>query len=560
MSERIVLSELGKFRKEIGFTQDELAGLVDVTVRTVQRIESGNATSLSTAKSIASVLELPSYKVMVKEEEKHEMESETQLPKLKSRVKKNYDLLLGKLKTGHTQQVILALFTILSVFYVAGREPSLVVLSIVTMLPVITVAVIVNEKSINSQDKVPSLNVLFSLLVLLLVSNVSLIALVILSMLGEGALNSQSYINILSMSPGPVTAIDVVVQYSQFIKSLAAVVFLFSILSFHYLVYKERQKNHSFLYYSNVYGGIFVYSIIATSPLKLGVIPNFNPLVYSVIVGVIFVVGAVYGYLKYANNRGKKVTYLMGAMSILIPGLVASYLIGVGGSYYQKKVVIGLDYAEKSVHCESNRHESICWDARLLEKHGIPVNEDSLTMVSAKNGNTLAMLFVMKKYNPPKEVFLNGEPVPYLFGQFFAKAQKRALEYRDSNGVVENYLLEANDNDRDPHGLFELMLDKSEYLKLVNLAVSDQDEFIKSYQMAPKWLKEHIYLKELYIMMSGTWKIYNYGDEVSYSAGRLSVFFKDGVINRYEKGLDNNVLKKIALIPESELPTFKVAR
>ena len=64
MSSKILLPLLKKYRESLDITQQSLAEMVGVGPRTIQRIESGSPTSMSTAKAIASVLELPSYEVM----------------------------------------------------------------------------------------------------------------------------------------------------------------------------------------------------------------------------------------------------------------------------------------------------------------------------------------------------------------------------------------------------------------------------------------------------------------------------------------------------------------
>lgn len=47
-----------KLRLQRGWTQDQLAEMADVSVRTVQRLERGDAPSLETAKALASVFEV----------------------------------------------------------------------------------------------------------------------------------------------------------------------------------------------------------------------------------------------------------------------------------------------------------------------------------------------------------------------------------------------------------------------------------------------------------------------------------------------------------------------
>lgn len=61
MSKQIVLAHLRDIRKQIGLTQDDIARMADITVRTVQRLEAGAPTTVSTAKSISAALMLPSY-------------------------------------------------------------------------------------------------------------------------------------------------------------------------------------------------------------------------------------------------------------------------------------------------------------------------------------------------------------------------------------------------------------------------------------------------------------------------------------------------------------------
>ena len=100
--------------------------------------------------------------------------------------------------------------------------------------------------------------------------------------------------------------------------------------------------------------------------------------------------------------------------------------------------------------------------------------------------------------------------------------------------------------------MFELLLDEREYLQWIDLAISDKDEFVKSFKTAPNWLIQHIYLKELYIAMSGKWKVNSYKNEVIYGGGRLSVILKNGEVKG--KTFSDPDLIRIALIPDSELP------
>jgi len=61
----VVLSNLKQFRLDNGWTQDVVSKLSGVSSRTLQRIESGGSTSIETAKSLASVFELDSYKKLL---------------------------------------------------------------------------------------------------------------------------------------------------------------------------------------------------------------------------------------------------------------------------------------------------------------------------------------------------------------------------------------------------------------------------------------------------------------------------------------------------------------
>jgi len=65
MSKSIILTNLKTQREALGITQSHLAELCDLNTRTIQRIESGTPTSLNTAKSISSILELDSYASLI---------------------------------------------------------------------------------------------------------------------------------------------------------------------------------------------------------------------------------------------------------------------------------------------------------------------------------------------------------------------------------------------------------------------------------------------------------------------------------------------------------------
>ena len=89
-----------------------------------------------------------------------------------------------------------------------------------------------------------------------------------------------------------------------------------------------------------------------------------------------------------------------------------------GISYIEKEATLNFDYAKKSIYCKSNINKGICWDVRLLEKHGIEVNEDNLTVLSAKNGNAFAMVRVTSKFQIPKEIAINNKPLPIEISGF----------------------------------------------------------------------------------------------------------------------------------------------
>jgi DNA-binding XRE family transcriptional regulator len=57
----IKLGELKNQRENAGWSQEMLAEMADVSLRTIQRVEAGNQTSIETAKALASALSLPSH-------------------------------------------------------------------------------------------------------------------------------------------------------------------------------------------------------------------------------------------------------------------------------------------------------------------------------------------------------------------------------------------------------------------------------------------------------------------------------------------------------------------
>ena len=60
----VYLNNLKQYRADKGWSQELVAKFSGVSSRTLQRIESGGATSIETAKSLAAVFELDSYQCL----------------------------------------------------------------------------------------------------------------------------------------------------------------------------------------------------------------------------------------------------------------------------------------------------------------------------------------------------------------------------------------------------------------------------------------------------------------------------------------------------------------
>lgn len=60
----VLLTRLKEHRENAGLSQDTLAQMAGISLRTIQRIEAGGETSIETAKALSSVLSLSSYQGM----------------------------------------------------------------------------------------------------------------------------------------------------------------------------------------------------------------------------------------------------------------------------------------------------------------------------------------------------------------------------------------------------------------------------------------------------------------------------------------------------------------
>ena len=94
----------------------------------------------------------------------------------------------------------------MSIFYIAGRDPSILVLPVVSVLPMATILTLMSENKIAREDKIPSFSFFIYLLGVLIFTNVFLGVFIVFSMLGIFGLNGSNYIEVLHMwPPGIVT-------------------------------------------------------------------------------------------------------------------------------------------------------------------------------------------------------------------------------------------------------------------------------------------------------------------------------------------------------------------
>lgn len=564
MSEKIVLPLLKKIRTEIGLTQDELAGMVDVTERTIQRIESGSPTSLSTAKSIASALELPSFNVMTAPSEQEQVEAEGEIAIHTITWQEKAKAWVSRLSNpGHKELLVITAFIMAMLMIpVQGIALKLVCFFMIAA-PMITVGLLVtkngNDKRQDSVVSKPNAGLLIGLFSLSLLANLSASAFALLTITQNDAVSflsafQQSYTG----SPGPESWFSWVQSNYHLIWVVSGVLSLVSLLSIHGLIYHAKRKDFSFEHFTHAYSISLVLTMLSSLFIKTSFISGLS---VDVVVKFFFLVCLIVSITYYmALRHAKKSTsldtadknmVLAGSTTLTLPvAISAAALLLLSRADFHYSMLKVNEEAQVN-YCNAHQDERVlCWGAQTLRKHGIPVTEINLTLLNALNGKISAIKNVEIYLNLPHEVILGTQTGPESVVRFLTQAYVRSLNYHATNGSIDT-LVEFNLSKND----------KSLALPMVNMtwasmAMNEQERFVKDFELAPLSARKDPHLKTIYALLKGHWEKKTVLDVDYYNVGSMLFRVKDGRVVDYDKAITVDDLDLILSIPVKELPSL----
>jgi DNA-binding XRE family transcriptional regulator len=549
MSERIVLTRLKKTRTNIGLTQEELANMVDITPRTIQRIESGAPTSLSTAKDIASVLELPSFKIMTGTPVK-------EIPPLLEQVNAH----MGKLTTDflkNRQPLMLCFTAIVSLMLMLPVQGGLLTVAFFlgTFLPFITIWVLTIESKPSKKSELPPYLTWVLLIACLIVAQACVPVFISLSMMHDPDLTESFRLSrVFVISPGPIMFATWFMdnRYMLWVISGAGVVF--SLLAMHYLIHQSRVEGYWFSRFAEGYVLPFMFYAAISLLFYTDFFAGLQPSNLYIYIASLLVVGPIAYYstqYKSASTKEEKTSLKAGITCFILPGAIVITTLSLFYGTYLEDTEMRFDNAKKASYCKVELDDAHrCWEAQLLRKHNISITEEHLSLLGARNGNLLAINNAASGLVLSKGALQIDRPLPKSVITFFAKSYARAIEYQTQQGSL-SILVNTFTS-----GKLSLLVTPEKHRAWVDLALHDKQKFIRDLDIAPYSVKNDPYLKTIHTALTGKWKIITSGDSDYYRGGRFQFRVKgDRTVNTYNT-LTVEALEQILLIDESELPNI----
>jgi len=548
MSLKIVLNSLKDKREKIGLTQEELAEMIGVTARTVQRIESGSATSMSTAKSIASVLELPSYEVLLENELDEQVNNEIAF------IDKQQKQKLVVVKILQNATLIITALLWFAMILPIDKSAIIHVITIYAILPLLTIASVPSFKN-KDKNLIPlklSFGVFFGFSFFITFLSTPIFA-TLSYLLHPEILDSSMAGTVYLTVPGVENFISIQEKYSHLIWVVSGLLSLGAMLTIHVLIIKARNKKYELGYCLEVFFFTSILSVISSWLLGSSYtsIINISNSTLTILVTLIILLGIYFimGKTTIQKNRSQ-IVIRNAALMIVIPSLSAAMILSLGLSYYKERVELSVYESERIFYCENAKNEDpICWDVKLLEENELPITEAYTNILNSRNGSLKHLYSLYRDLDIPPEYAIDKKPLPYYVLRLITDSYYKAVLFNKKRGTLENIIYGINGK-----GIYDLPSDV--FVNWVYLAVNDLDKFILDYPNARKRIKNNPQLRNIYRAATGEWKVYDGSDNSKYySLGGV------GVSLPLEVRYDNNgsrisfeMIKKSYEINECELP------
>jgi DNA-binding XRE family transcriptional regulator len=547
MSEKINLTILKKHRLELDITQESLAEMVGVTTRTIQRIESGNPTSLSTAQAISSVLQLPSYHVLT---DAYERQQQPQHEKAHRWCESVKDALFT-----HKDTLLLQFIAIVALCAMMPVE-NLSVLALYAILPACTLIVATMEKRKTKEEATRSVSLtswigIITCFVLAQLTATSFFALSFMQT--PSMLETTSEFAALTYMPGVDTFSQTWTEHMPLIWRAMGVLSLMGLYGIYFFANNAKRNGERF--------GAFPMVFLATSL-------------------VVAVVGEIMGYTAFFSVTQTEVALAYAApllitwlasyfitrtlfkkhkenlhylkVSILTAWLTTVFAIGLFSHVNEQQthlLTLENDYDYRNQYCQASAHKlDICWGPALIEKYNLPMTPQNTALLDALNGQMKALHWSLNSIAIPADYPLDGKPFPAAFYQLYSRAYAAVLSH--SNDLA--FLAKQHNKE----GVYYTSYAPKDTLDWSLKAKSDFQGFVETFQDAPKSVQHDVILSMFYQTFSGQWqKRMHKSGETTYSIHGIYVPIKDGHVRYHSsKRTSFGQLEKILAIPETAFP------
>ena len=549
MSKKITLTMLKKHRSELDITQDALAEMVDVTKRTIQRIESGYPTSISTAKAISSVLQLPSYHVLTDTYEKEQQPNHEKIKLWSQKLKR------GLLKSKDSILLLFASVLALCAMIPIEHDYLIYVLFLYATLPTCTLIVTtIESKTKDNTVRRVSLRSWAGIITSLTLAQLTATPFIALSFMQiPDMLESAKQMAFFTHMPGVNVFTQTWSEHASFIWKIMGFFSFISLYGIYFFVNKAKQQGEGFGSFSKVFfvatlviifiGNMFRHTTFFSS-IKA------DTMLVSIVLPLATWLGAYFIARVFFKEHRETLRDLK--ISVFAIWLTSAITIGVftySAGKQEHLVALELDYDYRNHYCQMSKHNlDVCWAPALIEKHNLPMTAQNTELLDALNGQIKALYSSLVFIEIPAAYILERKPLPKSFYQFYSRGYASALSNsKDLSFLAQKY------KEKDVR---RLLHDPKDELDWAIKAHSDFQGFIDTFPDAPESVQRNAILSMFYKTFTSQWekKIYKNGN-VTYSVPGLHITVEDGTSKpAVPDAIALEQLEKILAIPETEYP------
>lgn len=484
----VTLSRLATQRAALGITQDELAIMAAVTPRTIQRIESGAATSIATAKSIAAALNQPSYHALI--------EDDTVVGRNPNPISKWHQLWRQR------TPILIGLTAITCFLLMLPVEGDLAILlaAIAIYLPVITTVLLTYEPEPLSHGIEMSTWQLLPLMAAIFLTTLSAPFFLMGSLINP--VTHMKFIEssmALMLSPGNAPLQNLPEMIDN-IWLASGIVFMLGMALIHVCVRSGRSRGVSFY---GFHQGFYATSLVALTLYllyKTTFMSKLSPPSYFMTAGstiAIFIVSTLIAKQSAGSHfETIRSSVQAGIAAFIFPALVSSSM----NAYIIEKVST-LVPTEKLVHCQAAPVDTAtCWSVQLLRRYQIPINKMNLDLLEARAGAYLPLIITAAETDIGQDFIANKKPLPPFFTQWLIDGYSKALRYHIKNGTAQTLLsLQSTPS------MHLYPTAPETVLAMVELANTNPDAFQQAFLNANLSLRQNAFLRSIYIGLTGNW-------------------------------------------------------